>query len=252
MLDEFPALGRIPVIAESTAFLPGYNVRTVIIVQSNSQLIEKYGIEGARSIRKMLAARIVFPPREFDDAEAISRELGTYTVKQKNVSRPMWGGAGKSPTVSISEQPRRLLLPQEVKELGADRMILFYEGLRPVLADRVYYFRDKYLAKRELPPPAVPILRIAKTNGQLPGARASGPRSTAAGNPAWNAAEDAAAGSDESCKEFSEMAADEVLRDELRLEDFSFDFDDEQIPKEKLSDADMKLRADEFMASVLD
>ncbi|MDM0030499.1 type IV secretory system conjugative DNA transfer family protein, partial [Variovorax saccharolyticus] len=87
MLDEFAALGRIPVIAESTAFLPGYNVRTVIIVQSNSQLIEKYGIEGAKSIRKMLAARIVFPPKEFDDAEAVSRELGTCTVKQKNVSR---------------------------------------------------------------------------------------------------------------------------------------------------------------------
>ncbi len=95
MLDEFAALGRIPVIADSTAFLPGYNVRTVVILQSHSQLIEKYGIEGAKSIRKMLAARIVFPPKEYEDAEAISRELGTYTVRQKNVSRPMWGGAGK-------------------------------------------------------------------------------------------------------------------------------------------------------------
>jgi len=97
VLDEFPALGRIPVIANSTAFLPGYNVRSLIIVQSNSQLVERYGPEGAKSIRKMLAARIVYPPKEFDDAEAISKELGTYTVKQKSVSRPLWGG--RSPTV---------------------------------------------------------------------------------------------------------------------------------------------------------
>ena len=166
MLDEFPALGRIPVIAESTAFLPGYNVRTVVIVQSNSQLIEKYGVEGAKSIRKMLAARSVFPPKEFEDAEAVSRELGTYTVKQKNISRPMWGGAGKSPMVSISEQPRRLLLPQEVKELGANRMILFYEGLRPVLAKRIYYFRDRFFARRELPPPEVPRLDIEADGGR--------------------------------------------------------------------------------------
>lgn len=165
MLDEFPALGRIPVIADSTAFLPGYNVRAAIIVQSNSQLIEKYGIEGAKSIRKMLAARIVFPPKEYEDAEAISRELGTYTVRQKNISRPMWGGANKEPTVTISEQPRRLLLPQEVKELGPDRMILFYEGLRPVLAHRILYFRDRLFAPRELPPPLVPKLNVDKPGG---------------------------------------------------------------------------------------
>ena len=47
-----------------------------LIVQSYSQLVQIYGVEGAKSLRKMLAARIVFPPKEFDDAEAISRELG--------------------------------------------------------------------------------------------------------------------------------------------------------------------------------
>src|SRR4030095_520844 len=167
-------------------------------------------MEGAKSIRKMLAARIVFPPKEFEDAEAVSRELGTYTVKQKSVSRPMWGGAGKSPSVSISEQPRRLLLPQEVKELGADRLILFYEGLRPVLAHRVYYFRDRYFAKRELPPPQVPELRIARTNDPHPGARAGDPRSASAVG---------AAGDDAICKESTEMAADDLMGDDLKLED---------------------------------
>lgn len=239
MLDEFPALGRIPVIAESTAFLPGYNVRTVIIVQSNSQLIEKYGIEGAKSIRKMLAARIVFPPKEFDDAEAVSRELGTCTVRQKNISRPMWGGAGKSPTVSISEQPRRLLLPQEVKELGTNRMILFYEGLRPVLAHRVYYFRDRFFAKRERPPPEVPLLDIASVTRLR---MAPGPRPP---RPAHPGAHDAA-------KEVPDMQVDPTRLEDLDLEDFSLDFDDVEIPKGPMTDAEIKAAADSFISKLLD
>lgn len=246
MLDEFPALGRIPVIAESTAFLPGYNVRTVIIVQSNSQLIEKYGVEGAKSIRKMLAARIVFPPKEFEDAEAVSRELGTYTVQQKNVSRPMWGGGGKSATVSISEQPRRLLLPQEVKELGATRMILFYEGLRPVLAHRVYYFRDKYFARRELPPPEVPTLDIAKAPGSrvvlAPATTPTHPSSVRHFPTSGYAAS----------KEVPEMPIDPARLDELNLDDFSLDFDDVVIPKGAMTDAEITAAADAFVSKMLD
>ena len=241
MLDEFPALGRIPVIAESTAFLPGYNVRTVVIVQSNSQLIEKYGIEGAKSIRKMLAARIVFPPKEFEDAEAISRELGSYTVRQKNVSRPMWGGAGKSPTVSISEQPRRLLLPQEVKELGASRMILFYEGLRPVLAERVCYFRDRYFSRRELAPPEVPKLRIA---------RAAATAATPMGAPATSAA--APPGHHAQDKEAPDMQADPLRLDDLDLNDFSLDFGDVEIPHGPMTDAEIQAAADSFISKLLD
>ena len=257
MLDEFPALGRIPVIAESTAFLPGYNVRTVVIVQSNSQLIEKYGVEGAKSIRKMLAARIVFPPKEYDDAEAISRELGTFTVQQKSVSRPMWGGAGgagKTPTVSISEQPRRLLLPQEVKELGPTRMILFYEGLRPVLAHRIVYFRDSFFAKRELAPPPVPKLAVDKSGRAIAAARAATPdddEDTARTNPGSITNATPQGGGSALTKEARTMASD-VLNDDLKLDDFSFDFDDVEIPTEKLSDEDMKRRADEFMAQLLD
>lgn len=257
MLDEFPALGRVPVIAESTAFLPGYNVRTVVIVQSNSQLVEKYGVEGAKSIRKMLAARIVFPPKEYDDAEAISRELGTYTVQQKNVSRPMWGGAagaGKAPTVSISEQPRRLLLPQEVKELGRERMILFYEGLRPVLAHRILYFRDRFFAKRELPPPPVPPLDVNRSSRAIAAARVATPdgEEDAAGtNPGSITNATPPGGGSTRSKEGSTMASD-VLNDDLKLDDFSFDFDDVEIPSEKLSDEEMKRRADEFMARLLD
>ena len=55
--------------------------------------------------------------------------------------------------MSVSEQKRPLLLPQEVKELGRDRELLLYEGLRPILAWKNRYFEDPVFKKRLFPPP---------------------------------------------------------------------------------------------------
>ena len=53
-------------------------------------------------------------------------------------------------SVSDSEQKRPLLLPQEVKELGRDRELLLYEGLRPILAKKNRYFEDPILQEAAL------------------------------------------------------------------------------------------------------
>jgi type IV secretion system protein VirD4 len=242
VLDEFPALGRVPVIADSTAFLPGYNVRSLVIVQSHSQLVEKYGVEGAKSIRKMLAARIVFPPKEFDDAEAVSRELGIYTVKQKSVSRPMWM-SDRTPTVSTSDQPRRLMLAQEVKEMGPDRMILFYEGLRPVLGQRICYYRDRFFARRERPPPDVPRLDIPEPRRTSSSTDAEGPTGSNTIGPIEPAAAQAR----------PIEAADVAVLDRMTLADFSLDFDDIEIPKGRpMTDEEIRNAVDRFLATLAD
>src|SRR3984957_12748599 len=43
LLDEVAALGRIPIIAEAISYLPGYNVRVVLVIQTPAQLREIYG-----------------------------------------------------------------------------------------------------------------------------------------------------------------------------------------------------------------
>jgi type IV secretion system protein VirD4 len=64
----------------------------------------------------------------------------------------------------VSEQKRPLLFPQEVKELGKNREILFYESVRPILACKNRYYRDPLFRKRLFPPPksAVPRRQPAK------------------------------------------------------------------------------------------
>ena len=159
MLDEFTAIGRIPIIAEAIAYLPGYNVRVVLVIQTPAQLREVYGQNAAETMMKTLAARIAFAPKDVSDAREISEELGYTTVRVKSWSKPAtdWLNpkARRSRSVNVSEQRRALLLPQEVKELSVDEALVFYEGLRPIRCHKLRYFNDPRFMDRLVPPPTV-------------------------------------------------------------------------------------------------
>jgi type IV secretion system protein VirD4 len=158
ILDEAPAIGRIPILAESIAYLPGFNVRILLVVQALSQLRDVYGAQTAETMMKSLAVRIAYAPKDFGEANELSQELGNTTVRVKTVSKPLASlfdrNGHRSRSVNISEQKRPLMLPQEIKELGRDREILIYEGLRPILATKNRYFQDKRLRARLFPPPS--------------------------------------------------------------------------------------------------
>jgi type IV secretion system protein VirD4 len=160
LLDEFTALGRIPIIAEAISYLPGYNVRVVLVIQTPAQLREVYGIHNAETMLKSLAARIVFAPKDFPDAREISDELGFTTVPVRTVSKPLGATLDRrgqrSRSQSVSEQRRALLLPQEVKELGTEEAIVFCEGLRPIRCRKIRYFTEKGFRKRLFPAPRSP------------------------------------------------------------------------------------------------
>jgi type IV secretion system protein VirD4 len=157
LLDECAALGRIPILAESLSYLPGYNVRVALVIHTPAQLRDIYGANAAETMLKSLAARIVFAAKDHADAKEISDELGTQTVRVKSVSHPqpsvLAGRGHRSRSVSISEQRRPLLLPQEVQRLGGDEAIIFYEGLRPIRAKKIRYFADRRFRARLLPAP---------------------------------------------------------------------------------------------------
>jgi type IV secretion system protein VirD4 len=177
LLDEFAALGRIPIISEAVSYLPGYNVRVVLVIQSLAQLREIYGIHNAEVILKSLAARIVFAPKDFGDAREISDELGFTTVRVRSVSKPAAlsfdGRTTRSRSHTVSEQRRALLLPQEVKELGSEEALVFYEGLRPIRCRKVRYFSDRRFRKAILPPPKVSVPKVVALPGVQPAVRPS-------------------------------------------------------------------------------
>ncbi len=170
LLNEFTALGRIPIVSEAIAYLPGYNVRVLMVIQAPSQLREVYGLQGAETMLKSVAARIVFAPKDFSDAKEISDELGFTTVKVRTHSKPKAlafsrGNANRSTNVNVSEHARALLLPQEVKEIGIHAALIFYENVRPIRCTKIRYYADRRFKRRLLPPPS----RTTSHASHLPG-----------------------------------------------------------------------------------
>lgn len=171
LLDETTAPGKIPILAQAISFLPGYNVRLLMVIQAYSQLREVYGANAADTMMKSLAARVLYAPKDFAEATELSNELGNRTVKVKSLSRPRASLFSRKPThgnVSVSEQKRPLLLPQEVKELARDRELVLYEGLRPILARKNRYYQDSLFRKRLFPPPPFASPALVKASGAPP------------------------------------------------------------------------------------
>lgn len=252
LLDECPALGRIPILSEAISYVPGYNVRVVMVFQAPSQLREVYGPENSRTILKSLGARIVFSPKDFEDAREISEDLGDTTVRVRSRSRPQFGGWGLSSrgaTISVSEQKRPLLLPQEVKELGGDEEIVFCEGLRPIRARKIRYWCDPRFVPRLLPPPALPVpANCASQSFGETHLCSSEPQPQSVPMEASVVLSSAAA--DTSVRPAT--AADLDRLDELTLEDFACDFSQVEFPTHDgpWSDAEMQTAVDSFMAAL--
>lgn len=168
LLDEMTAIGKIQIIARAVAYMAGYNLRLLSIVQSIAQLESVYGRADSRTFITNHAMQILYAPREQKDANDYSEMLGTFTDQSRSISRPtsMSGGRGGA-SESLSEQRRPLLLPQELKELGRDREIIVLENTRPILADKICYWRDPGFASRIVVAPPVPALNPARFTAQV-------------------------------------------------------------------------------------
>ena len=256
VLDEAPAIGRIPILAESIAYLPGFNVRVLLVVQALSQLRDVYGTQTAETMMKSLAVRIAYAPKDFGEANELSQELGNTTVRVKTVSKPLFDlfdRNGRSRSVSVSEQRRPLMLPQEIKELGRDHEILIYEGLRPVLAKKNRYFQDRRLRCRLFPPPAHarpgPWLDPSTADaGSIPETKPEGGES---------AIQQLVSAEVDQPKEVHTRAAvpeDLDRLDSLTLDDFDVDWSRVEIPQkadgERMSSEELQRAAESFLEAM--
>ena len=154
LMDEFTSIGKVDIIASAVAYMAGYNLRLLPIIQSMAQLDATYGKEVSRTIITNHALQILFAPREQQDANDYSEMLGYTTLQRQNVTR------GRDFSRSESEDRRALMLPQELKAMGSGREVFLYEGLpHPVLCDKVRYYQDPRFRRRLLP--RIDVARIS-------------------------------------------------------------------------------------------
>jgi type IV secretion system protein VirD4 len=170
--DEFAAMGRVGIISSAAAFLAGYNLRLLTVVQAMSQLDAVYGEKEARTFATNHGLQILYAPREQRDADEYSAMLGHFTERatSRGRSRSFSGHGHTTVSRNESEQRRALLLPQEFKELGTERLVVVMENCKPILGEKIRYHREKVFVERLLPPPVVPVmdmdLHFARVQGR--------------------------------------------------------------------------------------
>jgi type IV secretion system protein VirD4 len=160
--DEFTAMGRVGVITNAAAFLAGYNLRLLTVVQAMTQLDAVYGDKEARTFATNHGLQILYAPREQRDADEYSAMLGHFTERatSRGRSRSFSGHGSSTVSRNESEQRRALLLPQEFKELGSERLVVMFENCKPILGEKIRYYRDKAFTSRLLPAPTVPRMNM--------------------------------------------------------------------------------------------
>lgn len=142
VLDEFVAMGRIGVIAKSNAYIAGYNLRLLTILQAVSQMEEDrmYGIPGTRTLVTNHAMQILYPPRIGKDAEEYSEMLGYFT--QKAISQSRTHGWNPNNSTTTSEQGRALMMPQELREMSQSEQIITLENCKPIRCEKAFFYKD--------------------------------------------------------------------------------------------------------------
>jgi type IV secretion system protein VirD4 len=150
VLDEYAALGRIPLLEDMLAFLRGYGVRALIAVQDLSQLRRIYGPHHAIAANCRL--HVAAATSDVATRAEISRRLGDSTHVYAKRSR-----SGRlldvRRTVSQAEVRRPLLTEGEIGALPPDKLLVTKAGHPPILADKLPYWRHSDLVRRSQRPP---------------------------------------------------------------------------------------------------
>jgi len=177
LLDEFARLGHAEVVAKAFAYVAGYGLRLLPVLQSPAQLRGEYGADVTEEILANCAVEIAFAPKELRLARELSERLGDTTVRSPSRSRPTGLSRGHR-SVSESEQRRALLLPQELTQMPADDLIVLKAGLPPVRGRKLRYYAEPAFRRRVAPPPdvaAIPMPTDDKPADPPPASPAAGP-----------------------------------------------------------------------------
>jgi len=147
LLDEFPALGKLDAFESALAFIAGYGLKALLIIQSLNQLNKTYSQNN--SIVDNCHIRIVYAPNDEKTPEFVSHLLGTKTEVMETKSYQggrfdLWLPKVTRTTHYVS---RPLLTPGEVTQLPDTEEVIFIAGTPPIKAQKIKYYEDENFCK---------------------------------------------------------------------------------------------------------
>lgn len=144
MMDEFSSLGDVAAVVDPIAYYRSYGIKLITIYQSQSQVEGIYGESRAATFSENHKTKVVFQPATMSEAKRISEELPKTTSYSISTS----GRKMERKSISHSEAARPLMLPDEVKLLPEEDLIIFAQGMPPVRIKKLRYFENKLMVHR--------------------------------------------------------------------------------------------------------
>lgn len=161
LMDEFPAMGKMELVADAVSTIRSYGGRMAFVVQGLSQLEDNklYGREGAQTILQNCDYQTILGARDDRTTTYVVKSLGKKTVRSSSRTRT----AGNSTSRSFSETGRDLMMFQEVQQMPKTDSIILVGSAPPVRAKKITYYNDKKFTSRLVSPPDVPKVIAART-----------------------------------------------------------------------------------------
>ncbi|TYR33497.1 type IV secretory system conjugative DNA transfer family protein [Mesorhizobium microcysteis] len=141
LLDEFRQLKKMSEITTKLPYVAGYNVKVAFVIQDLKNLDEIYGETSRHSLMGNCGYQLVLGANDQVTAEAVSKALGKRTVRYKTESRTMELMGLHRRTKMEQLRERDLMMPQEVRQMPGDKMVILAEGQGPIFADKLRFFR---------------------------------------------------------------------------------------------------------------
>ena len=153
ILDEFANIGKIPDFDKKISTSRSRGISFSVILQNIDQLEAVYE-KSYETIMGNCDTHVFLGSNSFKTVEYFSKQLGEKTIDRDSISinkDKQNHRTGKS--VSDQIMARALMTPDELRRLDNDLCIIFEKGLKPVKANKYYYFKHpmaKDMAKCEI------------------------------------------------------------------------------------------------------
>ena len=147
ILDEFANIGKIPDFDKKISTSRSRKISFSVILQNIDQLEAVYE-KSYETIMGNCDTHVFLGSNSFKTLEYFSKALGEKTIERDSVSinrdRQNWK-TGKS--VSDNVMARALMTPDELRRMDVDECIIFVKGVRPVKAQKFYYFKHRNMVR---------------------------------------------------------------------------------------------------------
>ena len=146
ILDEFANIGKIPDFDKKISTSRSRKISFSVILQNLDQLEAIYE-KSYETIIGNCDTHLFLGSNSYKTVEYFSKALGEKTIDRENISVNRDKQHHKTGT-SDSDQvmARALMTPDELRRLDNDLCIIFEKGIKPVKANKFYYFKHKNIA----------------------------------------------------------------------------------------------------------